>query len=139
MSVGSQIDLSVCELSLLSIQAKDSDQLLKDLESIAPGLCQFPEVLRKNFVTATALPRQTTEQLQTAGIPELAAISIAAYHENHAGVSRHPTVQRIGLCDQTPDLSGGHNSEVTILSLDTVLFAIRDKHMKERQSSYISN
>ena len=129
----------VCELSLLSIQAKDSDQLLKDLERIAPDLGQFAEVLKKNYVTATALPRLNAEQLQTAGIPELAAISIAAYHDNVAGVSWHPTVQRVGSSNQTPNLSERHSSKVTYPELGDCIVCHWRQIWEERQISYISD
>ena len=87
---------SVCELSFLFMQAKDTDQLLRDLEIIAPGFSRFAEVLKENHVTALDLSRLTTEELQEAGLPEGAAISIAAYYDSCAGLSRHPALQCIG-------------------------------------------
>ena len=68
------------------IQAKDVDQLLEDLEAIATGFGQFAEVLKKHYVTALALSILTAEQLQEFEVPEGAAISIAAYYKNRAGV-----------------------------------------------------
>ena len=76
-----------CQLFSLLIQAKYIDQLLEDLEAIAPGFGQFAEVLKEHYVSALALSSLTTEQLQEFEVPEGAAIIIAAYYKNRAGVS----------------------------------------------------